>query len=121
MPMPFLQYGLIFLPAVLYSLVLPAESEALYTFYILMAAGLAVVNRFTRSAAQQSLLFLAEMLWGSWLIALYGPFMFFISLSVLYVYMYRLRGSIRWVMLTIQLAASSTAAICRISEGVAPE
>ncbi|WP_342553005.1 sensor histidine kinase [Paenibacillus sp. FSL R7-0652] len=109
MPMPFLQYGLIFLPAVLYSLVLPAESEALYTFYILMAAGLAVVNRFTRSAAQQSLLFLAEMLWGSWLIALYGPFMFFISLSVLYVYMYRLRGSIRWVMLTIQLAASSTA------------
>ncbi|MGQ8873640.1 sensor histidine kinase [Paenibacillus sp. TSA_86.1] len=109
MPMGFLQYGLLFVPAVLFSLTLPMHSEAVYTLYILIAAGLAVANRFTRSGAEQSLLFLAEILWAGWLLAQYGPFMFFISLSVLYVYMYRLDGSIRWVMLGIQFITSNFA------------
>lgn len=109
MPMRFLQYGLLFVPAVLYGLVLPPKSEALYTLYILIAVGLAVMNGFTRSLAMQSLLFLAEILWSSWLLALYGPFMLFVCLSVLYVYMYRLSGARRWMMLGIQMAAGNLA------------
>ncbi|GGH64140.1 histidine kinase [Paenibacillus silvae] len=109
MPMRFLQYGLLLVPAVLYSLMLPVESEALYTFYILIAAGLAVAHRFTRSGASQALLFLAEILWGCYLIALYGPFMLSTGLSALYVYMYRLNGSMRWMMLTIQVIAINLA------------
>ncbi|WP_339833020.1 histidine kinase [Paenibacillus sp. FSL R7-0272] len=109
MPLGFLQYGLLVVPAVLFSLTLPLHGEALYTFYILISTLLAVANRFTRSGAQQSLLFLAEIMWASWLIALYGPFMIFISLSVLYVYMYRLGGSVRWFILGIQLITTNLA------------
>nr|WP_186811736.1 histidine kinase [Paenibacillus xylanexedens] len=109
MPLGFLQYGLLVVPAVLFSLTLPLHGEALYTFYILISTLLAVANRFTRSGAQQSLLFLAEIMWASWLIALYGPFMIFISLSVLYVYMYRLGGSIRWFILGFQLITTNLA------------
>ncbi|PZT56991.1 sensor histidine kinase [Paenibacillus silvae] len=109
MPMRFLQYGLLLVPAVLYSLMLPVESEALYTFYILVAAGLAVAHRFTRSGASQALLFLTEILWGCYLIALYGPFMLSTGLSALYVYMYRLNGSMRWMMLIIQVTATNLA------------
>ena len=109
MPMRFLQYGLLLVPAVLYSLMLPVESETLYTFYILIAVGLAVAHRFTRSGASQALLFLAEILWGCYLIALYGPFMLSTGLSTLYVYMYRLNGSMRWIMLTIQVTAINLA------------
>ncbi|SCY96528.1 Signal transduction histidine kinase [Paenibacillus polysaccharolyticus] len=109
MPLGFLQYGLLVVPAVFFSLTLPLHGEALYTFYILISILLAVANRFTRSGAQQSLLFLAEIMWASWLIALYGPFMIFISLSVLYVYMYRLGGSVRWFILGIQLITTNLA------------
>ncbi|MBY0205999.1 sensor histidine kinase [Paenibacillus cucumis (ex Kampfer et al. 2016)] len=109
MPLGFLQYGLLVVPAVFFSLTLPLHGEALYTFYILISTLLAVANRFTRSGAQQSLLFLAEIMWASWLIALYGPFMIFISLSVLYVYMYRLGGSVRWFILGIQLITTNLA------------
>ncbi|MDP9699813.1 sensor histidine kinase [Paenibacillus polysaccharolyticus] len=109
MPLGSLQYGLLVVPAVLFSLTLPLHGEALYTFYILISTLLAVANRFTRSGAQQSLLFLAEIMWASWLIALYGPFMIFISLSVLYVYMYRLGGSIRWFILGFQLITTNLA------------
>ncbi|PYE50606.1 sensor histidine kinase [Paenibacillus barcinonensis] len=105
MPLRFLQYGLLLVPTVLYSLMLPAESEALYTFYILIAVGLAVAHRFTRSGAPQALLFLAEIVWSSHLIASYGPFMLSTGLSALYVYMYRLNGSMRWTMLAIQITA----------------
>lgn len=109
MPLGFLQYGLLVVPAVLFSLTLPLHGEALYTFYILISVLLAVASRFIRSGAGQSLLFLAEILWASWLMVLYGPFMLFISLSVLYVYMYRLGGSIRWVILGIQLITTNLA------------
>ncbi|KAA8785624.1 sensor histidine kinase [Paenibacillus amylolyticus] len=109
MPLGFLQYGLLVVPAVLFSLTLPLHGEALYTFYILISTLLAVTNRFTRSGAGQSLLFLAEIMWASWLMALYGPFMIFISLSALYVYMYRLGGSIRWFILGIQLITTNLA------------
>ncbi|WP_145414134.1 sensor histidine kinase [Paenibacillus xylanexedens] len=109
MPLGFLQYGLLVVPAVLFSLTLPLHGEALYTFYILISTLLAVANRFTRSGAGQSLLILIEIMWASWLMALYGPFMIFVSLSVLYVYMYRLGGSIRWFMLGIQLITTNLA------------
>ncbi|MDT0126167.1 histidine kinase [Paenibacillus sp. RRE4] len=109
MPLGFLQYGLLVVPAVLFSLTLPLHGEALYTFYILISTLLAVTNRFTRSGAGQSLLFLIEIMWASWLMALYGPFMIFVSLSVLYVYMYRLGGSIRWFILGFQLITTNLA------------
>ncbi|OMF04672.1 hypothetical protein BK129_18630 [Paenibacillus amylolyticus] len=109
MPMRFLQYGLILVPAVLYLLMLPLENEAVYTLYIIIALGLSVWKDFNRSSTQQWLLLLAEILWSCWLIASYGPFMFFLSLSVLYVYIYRLEGSRRWLMFAIQLVANNVA------------
>jgi len=109
MPMRFLQYGLIIVPAVLYMLMLPLENDDVYTLYIIIALGLSVWKDFTRSSAQQWLLLLAQISWSCWLIALYGPFMFFLSLSVLYVYMYRLEGSQRWLMFGSQLVASNIA------------
>lgn len=109
MPMRFLQYGLIIVPAVLYMLTLPLESEAVYTLFIIIALGLSVWKDFARSGTPQLLLFLAEMLWSCWMIALYGPFMLFLSLSVLYVYMYRLEGSRRWLTLGSQLVVSNIA------------
>ncbi|WP_340014599.1 sensor histidine kinase [Paenibacillus sp. FSL K6-1318] len=109
MPMRFLQYGLIIVPAVLYLLMLPLENDAVYTLYIIIALGLSVWKDFTRSSAQQWLLLLAEILWSCWLIASYGPFMLFLSLSVLYVYMYRLEGSRRWLMFGSQLVVSNIA------------
>lgn len=109
MPMRFLQYGLIIVPAVLYLLMLPLENEAVYTLYIIIALGLSVWKDFSRSSAQQWLLLLAEILWSCWLIASYGPFMLFLSLSVLYVYMYRLEGSRRWLMFGSQLVVSNIA------------
>lgn len=109
MPMRFLQYGLIIVPAVLYMLVLPLENEAVYTLYIIIALGLSVWKDFNCSSTQQWLLLLTEMLWNCWLIASYGPFMFFLSLSVLYVYIYRLEGSRRWLMFAIQLVANNVA------------
>ncbi|KOY17786.1 sensor histidine kinase [Paenibacillus xylanivorans] len=108
MPMRLLQYGLLIVPAVLYILVLPLEQEDSYTLYIIIALGLAVWKDFTRSSMQR-LLLVAEILFSCWLIALYGPFMFFLSLSALYVYMYRLDGAQRWLMLAIQLIASNIA------------
>ncbi|MEK4363647.1 sensor histidine kinase [Paenibacillus sp. FSL M8-0212] len=109
MPMRFLQYGLIIVPAVLYMLMLPLENEAIYTLYIIIALGLSVWKDFNRSSTQQWLLLLAEILWSCWLIASYGTFMVFLSLSVLYVYMYRLEGSRRWLMFAIQLVANNVA------------
>ncbi|WP_440113381.1 sensor histidine kinase [Paenibacillus sp. QZ-Y1] len=109
MPMRLLQYGLIIVPAVLYMLTLPIEQEDMYTLYIIVAIGLAVWKDFTRSGVQRMLVLLAEMLWSCWLVTLYGPFMLFISLSALYVYMYRLEGTQQWLMLGIQLIASNIA------------
>ncbi|WP_145324311.1 sensor histidine kinase [Paenibacillus xylanexedens] len=109
MPMRSLQYGLIIVPAVLYLLMLPLENEAVYTLYVIIALGLSVWKDFTRSSTQQWLLFLAQILWNCWLIASYGPFMVFLSLSMLYVYMYRLEGSQRWLMFGNQLVASNVA------------
>lgn len=109
MPMRFLQYGLIIIPAVLYMLMLPLENEAVYTLYIIIALGLSVWKDFNRSSTQQWLLLLAEILWSCWLIASYGPILLFLSLSVLYVYIYRLEGNRRWLMFAIQLAASNVA------------
>lgn len=109
MPMRLLQYGLIIVPAVLYMLTLPIEHEDLYTLYIIVAIGLAVWKDFTRSGVQLMLVMLAEMLWSCWLVTLYGPFMLFISLSLLYVYMYRLEGTQQWLMLGTQLIASNIA------------
>lgn len=109
MPMRFLQYGLIIVPAALYLLMLPLENDDVYTLYIIIALGLSVWKDFIRSSAQQWLLLLAQIFWSCWLIALFGPFMFFLSLSVLYVYMYRLEGSQRWVMFGSQLVASNIA------------
>ncbi|UPK43443.1 sensor histidine kinase [Paenibacillus pabuli] len=108
MPMRLLQYGLLLVPAVLYILVLPMEQEDSYTLYIIIALGLAVWKDFTRSGMQR-LLLMAEILFSCWLIARYGPFMFFLSLSALYVYMYRLDGAQRWLTLAIQLIASNIA------------
>ncbi|KGP80844.1 MULTISPECIES: sensor histidine kinase [unclassified Paenibacillus] len=108
MPMRLLQYGLLLVPSVLYILMLPLEQEDSYTLYIIIALGLAVWKDFTRSGMQR-LLLVAEILFSCWLIALYGPFMFFLSLSALYVYMYRLDGAQRWLMLAIQLIASNIA------------
>ena len=102
MPLGFLQYGLLVVPAVLFSLTLPLQGEALYTFYILISTLLAVANRFTRSGAQQSLLFLAEILWASWLIALYGPFMIFISIGSLCLYV-----SARWIYKMVHVGDSA--------------
>jgi len=109
MPMRILQYGLILVPAVLYLLMQPLDREDLYTLYIIIALGLAVCKDFARSRARHLLLVLAEMLWSCWLIALYGPFMLFLSLSILYVYMYRLEGTSRWLMFGVQLVASNIA------------
>ncbi|MFX3687953.1 MAG: sensor histidine kinase [Paenibacillus sp.] len=109
MPMRFLQYGLIIVPAVLYMLMLPLENEAVYTLYIIIALGLSVWKDFNRSSTQQWLLLLAEILWSCWLIASYGPILVFLSLSVLYVYIYRLEGSRRWLIFAIQLLASNVA------------
>lgn len=109
MPMRFLQYGLIIVPAVLYLLMLPLENDDVYTLYIIIALGLSVWKDFIRSSAQQWLLLLAQIFWSCWLIALFGPFMFFLSLSVLYVYMYRLEGTQRWLMFGSQLVASNIA------------
>lgn len=109
MPMRILQYGLILVPAVLYLLMLPLDQEDLYTLYIIIALGLAVCKDFARSRAWYVLLILAEMLWSCWLIAVYGPFMLFLSLSILYVYMYRLEGTSRWLMLGAQLVATNIA------------
>lgn len=92
MPMRLLQYGLLIVPSVLYILMLPLEQEDSYTLYIIITLGLAVWKDFTRSGMQR-LLVVAEILFSCWLIALYGPFMFFLSLSALYVYMYRLDGA----------------------------
>lgn len=66
MPMRFLQYGLIIVPAVLYLLMLPLENEAVYTLYIIIALGLSVWKDFNRSSTQQWLLLLAEILWSCW-------------------------------------------------------
>lgn len=109
MPMRFLQYGLIIVPAVLYLLMLPLENEAVYTLHIIIALGLSVWKDFNRSSTQQWLLLLAEILWSCWLIVSYGPFLLFLSLSVLYVYIYRLEGSRRWLMFAIQLVANNVA------------
>ncbi|MGG4481074.1 sensor histidine kinase [Paenibacillus illinoisensis] len=111
MPMRILQYGLILVPAVLYLLMLPLDQEDLYTLFIIIALGLAVCKDFARSRyrARYVLLILAEMLWSCWLIAVYGPFMLFLSLSILYVYMYRLEGTSRWLMLGAQLVATNIA------------
>ncbi|CAM4523850.1 sensor histidine kinase [Paenibacillus xylanexedens] len=121
MPMRFLQYGLIIVPAVLYLLMLPLENEAVYTLYIIIALGLSVWKDFNRSSIQQWLLLLAEILWSCWLIASYGPFMFFLSLSVLYVYIYRLEGSRRWLMFAIQLVANNVALHWHYSAPQAPQ
>ncbi|WP_339238074.1 sensor histidine kinase [Paenibacillus sp. FSL R5-0517] len=109
MPMRFLQYGLIIVPAVLYMLMFPLDNEAVYTLYIIIALGLSVWKDFNRSSTQQWLLLLAEILWSCWLIASYGPILLFLSLSVLYVYIYRLEGNRRWLMFAIQLVASNVA------------
>ncbi|MET3939690.1 two-component system NarL family sensor kinase [Paenibacillus sp. PvP094] len=109
MPMRILQYGLILVPAVLYLLMQPLDQEDLYTLYIIIALGLAVCKDFARSRTRYVLLILAEMLWSCWLIAVYGPFMLFLSLSILYVYMYRLEGTSRWLMLGAQLVATNIA------------
>ncbi|MCP1423306.1 hypothetical protein J3D43_001822 [Paenibacillus xylanexedens] len=121
MPMRFLQYGLIIVPAVLYLLMLPLENEAVYTLYIIIALGLSVWKDFNRSSTQQWLLLLAEILWSCWLIASYGTFMFFLSLSVLYVYIYRLVGSRRWLMFAIQLVANNVALHWHYSAPQAPQ
>ncbi|QOS81379.1 sensor histidine kinase [Paenibacillus sp. JNUCC31] len=109
MPMRLLQYGLIIVPSVLYILTLPMEREDVYTLYIIIAIGLAVCKDFARSSTSRMLLLLVEMLWNCWLIVLYGPFMLFLSLSVLYVYMYKLGGNLRWLMLGAQLLISNVA------------
>ncbi|WP_336782114.1 sensor histidine kinase [Paenibacillus illinoisensis] len=109
MPMRILQYGLILVPAVLYLLMQPLDRDDLYTLYIIIALGLTVCKDFARSRARYVLLILAEMLWSCWLIAVYGPFMLFLSLSILYVYMYRLEGTNRWLMLGAQLIATNIA------------
>lgn len=121
MPMRFLQYGLIIVPAVLYLLMLPLENEAVYTLYIIIALGLSVWKDFNRSSTQQWLLLLAKILWSCWLIASYGPFMFFLSLSVLYVYIYRLEGNRRWLMFAIQLVANNVALHWHYSDSQAPQ
>ncbi|MEC0127747.1 sensor histidine kinase [Paenibacillus pabuli] len=109
MPMRLLQYSLIIIPSVLYILTLPMKLEDMYTLYIIIAIGLAVCKDFARSNTLRLLLFLVEMLWNCWLIVLYGPFMLFLSLSVLYVYMYKLEGKLRWLMLGGQLFVSNLA------------
>ncbi|WFR64364.1 sensor histidine kinase [Paenibacillus amylolyticus] len=121
MPMRFLQYGLIIVPAVLYMLMLPLENEAVYTLYIIIALGLSVWKDFTRASTQQWLLLLAEILWSCWLIASYGPILLFLALSVLYVYIYRLDGSRRWLMLAIQLISSNVALGWYYSVSQAPQ
>ncbi len=121
MPMRFLQYGLIIVPAVLYMLMLPLDNEAVYTLYIIIALGLSVWKDSTRSITQQWLLLLAEILWSCWLIASYGPILLFLALSVLYVYIYRLEGSRRWFMFAIQLVASNIALAWYYSVPLAPQ
>ncbi|UOK63194.1 hypothetical protein MT997_35165 [Paenibacillus sp. OVF10] len=86
MPMRFLQYGLIIVPAVLYMLMLPLENEAVYTLHIIIALGLSVWKDFNRSSTQQWLLLLAEILWSCWLIVSYGPFLLFLSIRALRIY-----------------------------------
>ncbi|MGN7415191.1 sensor histidine kinase [Paenibacillus sp. SAF-068] len=121
MPIRFLQYGLIIVPAVLYMLMLPLDNEAVYTLYIIIALGLSVWKDSTRSSTQQWLLLLAEILWSCWLIASYGPVLLFLALSVLYVYIYRLEGSRRWLMLAIQLISSNVALGWYYSVSQAPQ
>ncbi|MFS0872152.1 sensor histidine kinase [Paenibacillus xylanilyticus] len=109
MPMRLLQYGLILVPAVLYLLMVPLDRDDLYTLYVIIAIGLAVCKDFARPGAGHLMLVLIEILWSCWLIALYGPFMLFLSSSLLYVYMYRLEGTARWLILGVQLIASNIA------------
>ncbi|WP_186323308.1 sensor histidine kinase [Paenibacillus xylanexedens] len=109
MPIRALQYGLILVPALLYILVLPQEQDGIYTFHILIAIGIAVGKDFTRADLPRLLLLIIEILWNCWLITQYGPFMLFLSISMLYVYIYRLDGVPRWLILGAQLIASNIA------------
>lgn len=109
MPIRALQYGLIMIPALLYMLKLPLHDEGAYTLNILIVLGMAVWRDFTGMRTWRPLLLFAEMLWTCVLIAIYGPWMILISLSVLYVYMYILEKNQRWLMLGLQLLATNAA------------
>ncbi|MEY8739696.1 sensor histidine kinase [Bacillales bacterium AN1005] len=109
MPIRALQYGLILVPALLYILALPQEQDGIYTLHIIIAIGIAVGKDFTRADLPRLLLLIIEILWNCWLITQYGPFMLFLSISMLYVYIYRLDGARRWLILGAQLIASNIA------------